>query len=281
MKINNNKFPKISVVVPSFNQGQFLEYCLNSIISQGYPNLELIVMDGGSTDNSVEILNKYNKNITYWVSENDKGQSDAVNRGLAIATGSIIGWLNSDDIYLNNCLYSAIEFFKDNPNCGIVFSNYYFIDEESKIIRRRKEIPFNYGIYLWTNGCYHANCAGFFRSSVFNKIGYLDETLDYGMDYEFYLRASQQGIDIKHSNSYWAGYRFHKSSKSISSSDLQEEESNKIVMRYFPKGISSTKIKILKIIYRYFRYIRKLFIGSYLPFNKLKHSLHNNFKDIK
>ena len=92
-----DQFPKITIITPSYNQGQFIEETILSVINQGYPNLEYIIMDGGSTDNTVEVIKKYSDHINYWVSEKDKGQSNAINKGLHRATGDIINWLNSDD----------------------------------------------------------------------------------------------------------------------------------------------------------------------------------------
>ena len=113
-------YPKISIITPSYNQGQYLEETILSVINQNYPNLEYIIIDGGSTDNSVEIIKKYEKNISYWVSEKDHGQSNAINKGLAIATGDIVAWLNSDDQYCEKSLDIISNTFKQHPEINIV-----------------------------------------------------------------------------------------------------------------------------------------------------------------
>ena len=265
-----NKYSKISVVVPSFNQGEFIERTILSIVGQNYPDLELIVIDGGSSDNTVKVLKKYEKYITYWVSEKDKGQSDAVNKGLKMTTGSIIGWLNSDDIYLNNCLFRINEYFYSNRETNIVFANYYFIDSNDNILSLRKEIKFNYNIYIWTRNCFHANCSGFFTNKVFENIGYLDSELHYSMDYEFYLRAYKKGIKIAHQNEIWSGYRLHDASKSIALNAEQLRETNEILIKMDAYPDSSFLFKILYHYYKYYRLIKKSLIGSYFPINKYK-----------
>ena len=269
--------PKISVITPSYNQGEYLEQCIRSIIAQGYPNLEHIIIDGGSTDNSVDILKKYEKHLTYWVSEKDNGQSHAFNKGLEHATGEIIGWINSDDLYLNNCLFQGAEIFEGDPFCDIVFSNYYFIDERGVILKRRKEIPFNFEVYLWTEGCYHANCAGFFKKNVFDVIGGLDETLQFGMDTEFYLRADQARMSIKHDNAYWGAYRLHENSKSVSLNEFQKQDAVIIIAKYRPVGTPDYVVVIRRIFFKSLRLLKKLLRGSYLPYCKQKESLHDNY----
>jgi glycosyltransferase involved in cell wall biosynthesis len=258
--------PKISVITPSYNQGEYIEYTIKSVLNQEYPNLEYIIIDGGSSDNTLDIIKKYEKNISYWVSEKDNGQTHAINKGLKKATGEIIGWINSDDVYLNNCLYEAVEYFNQNPTIDIIFSDYIYIDADDKIIKRRKEIPFNYDIYLWTGDCYHANCAGFFKKSIFDKIGYLDETLHYGMDFEFYLRAGKAGIKIGHKRGYWGAYRLHSKSKSMSAVKNMKKEGVLIVSKYLPHNTSFFTLQYKKFIFKIFRIFKKFIIGSYFPF---------------
>lgn len=257
--------PKISVITPSYNQGQFLEKTIRSVLNQNYPNLEYIIIDGGSTDNSVEVIKKYEKDIAYWVSEKDEGQSHALNKGLKLSTGEIIGWINSDDIYIDDCLFQVTNYFDLHPSIDIVFSDYYYIDENGKVLRRRKEIPFNYQVYLWTGNCYHANCAGFFRRKVFDHIGEFDESLHYGMDYEFYLRCSEGGLAIGHHRGYWGAYRLHPESKTISKQDLMKHEGLSIAARFRPPGTSRFGIWWRRKFFKMFRLGWKFLIGSYFP----------------
>src|SRR5580658_2018681 len=114
---------KISIITPSYNQGQFLEETMLSVFNQGYPNLEYIVIDGGSTDNSVEIIKKYENRLTYWESQKDRGQTHAINKGFEKSTGEIIAWLNSDDVYCENALFIIADFFEKNIEANIVVGN--------------------------------------------------------------------------------------------------------------------------------------------------------------
>ena len=121
--INAQNWPEVSVIVPSYNQGRFVRQTLDSILEQGYPNLELIVMDGGSDDETVDILEEYSPHLSHWVSEPDNGQSHAINKGFAVATGSLVGWLNSDDLYLPKSLFRAASYLMEHPECDVVFSD--------------------------------------------------------------------------------------------------------------------------------------------------------------
>lgn len=255
---------KFSIITPSYNQGDFLEKTILSVINQECYNLEYIIIDGGSTDNSVKIIKKYEKDISYWVSENDKGQSDAVNKGLKKATGDIIGWINSDDIYYTGALESVAKIFLSDPEIDIVFSDYNFIDENDNVIRLRKEIPYNFNIYFWSKDCYHANCAGFFRKKCFDNFGRLREDLQYGMDYELYLRFGRNDCKFYHTNEIYGGYRFHDMSKSISSSHKQIEDGLKIFNEYkFILKPNNFQILFFPTYFKILRKFRKLFYGCY------------------
>ncbi len=134
-------WPKISIVTPSYNQAEFLERTILSVLNQNYPNLEYIIIDGGSTDGSVEIIKKYEKYLSYWVSEKDRGQAHALNKGFEKATGDLVGWQNSDDIYLPGAFRKVAEVYRNNPNYDVYFGNIYFIAEEDNIIRDLKFSP--------------------------------------------------------------------------------------------------------------------------------------------
>jgi len=126
--------PLVSIVTPSFNQVKYLEETIRSVLEQDYPKIEYIVIDGGSTDGSVEVIRKYADRLAYWVSEADRGQTDAINKGFATAHGSILAWLNSDDTYKPGAVSEAVAYLQNHPNIGMVYGDLDFIDEQSKII---------------------------------------------------------------------------------------------------------------------------------------------------
>lgn len=205
------KYPKISIITPSYNQGKFLEETITSVLNQSYPNLEYIIIDGGSTDNSVEIIKKYQDKIPYWVSERDRGQSHAVNKGFKRASGDIIGWLNSDDIYLPQCLEYVVKTFRENPDIDVVYGNFIQTDEKGKVLRKRHVFSkFRYETFLFHH--YLGQPAVFFRKRALDKIGYLDESLSYAMDWDFLLRMKRQ-CKMVHVNHFLATCRLHGESK--------------------------------------------------------------------
>ena len=225
-------------------------------LEQGYPNLELIVMDGGSDDETVDILEEYSPHLSHWVSEPDNGQSHAINKGFAGSTGSLVGWRNSDDLYLPKSMFQAASYMLEHPDCDVVFSDYVFIDESGDVLKRRREIPFDVSTYLWTRDCYHANCAGMFRRQVFEETGGLRQDLDYSMGYEFYLRLASQGFRVDHVREFWGAYRFHEESKSVADNESQITESMEVASVYshdvrapWLRGpLYSAKRKLLKLL---------------------------------
>ena len=135
--------PKISIVMPSYNQVEFIERSILSVLNQNYPNIELIIIDGGSTDATIDIIKKYEKSIAFWVSEKDQGQSDALNKGFKRCTGEIYGWLNSDDVYLPNVFKSVSLAFKKNQNKKIIFGDWLSIDKNDDVIDYNHAFDFN------------------------------------------------------------------------------------------------------------------------------------------
>ncbi len=212
------KHPKVSVITPSYNQAQFIRMTIDSVLSQNYPNLEYIVMDGGSTDGTVEILRSYGKRIK-WVSKKDKGQSDAINRGLKMATGEIVSYLNSDDLYQKECLLEVSNFFQKNPQ-------YYFLSGKCDVIDEKGNSIDNF-ITLYKNFFlkhlskkdvlsilnYISQPATFWRKEVISKIGFFDTKLNYAMDYDYWLRMIKI-YKLGFIDRYLASYRIHRNSKS-------------------------------------------------------------------
>lgn len=179
---------KISIVTPSYNQGHFLRRTLDSIIEQNVEGLELIVFDGGSTDDSVEILESYGDKLFY-TSEKDEGQSDAVNKGFTRASGEIIGWLNSDDIYYPNALNSVLEVFEKYPEVDVIYGKADHIDESDKYMEDYYTEKWDYE--RLKEVCYICQPVVFFRKSVIEQYGGLNKDLNYCMDYEFWLRIGK------------------------------------------------------------------------------------------
>jgi glycosyltransferase involved in cell wall biosynthesis len=179
--------PLISVVTPSFNQAAFIEDTLRSVLAQDYPNTEYMVIDGGSTDGSVAIIRRYASRISYWVSEMDRGQAHAINKGFERARGDILAWLNSDDTYLPGALSSVAACFAERPDVDLVYGDYVYIDPEGRtLLRRRLFDSMSYETLLYHD--YLGQPAVFFRRSLLDKVGPVDEQLYYHMDWELFLR---------------------------------------------------------------------------------------------
>jgi glycosyltransferase involved in cell wall biosynthesis len=209
--------PKISIVMPSYNQGDFLEAAIVSIVEQDYPTLELVVIDGGSADKSVSILEKYADAITFWSSEADDGQSDALNTGFNITTGSIVGWLNSDDTFQPGTFNEVAKVFSDQSVHIAMCSRFGLMDADGKVFDYKDNSFENHKtlVRYWSTGGMTINQPSvFFRKSVIDKFDpVLDTTLHYAMDYDLWLRITLEH-EIRVVDGYWANYRFHDSSKS-------------------------------------------------------------------
>ena len=209
-------WPRVRIVTPSYNQAQFIEETIRSVLLQGYPNLEYIIIDGGSTDGSVDIIRKYEKWLAYWVSEPDRGQADAINKGWRVAQGEIVGWLNSDDMYAPGAILTAVAFFQNNPDVDMVFSDCYIMDSRSQIIDVMRAREFDLAKQLQTNLIPQPTV--FFRRQILQTTGLLDATLHYIMDYEFWIRVGRRH-KIQRIPSVLARFRVHQGTKSSSQMD--------------------------------------------------------------
>lgn len=182
-------WPVISVVTPSFNQNNFIEETIRSVLLQGYPELEYIIIDGGSTDGSMEVIKKYEPWLTYWVSEPDRGQSHAINKGWQRAGGEVLAWLNSDDTYNPDALKRAAEALQHNPAVGMVYSDMNYIDPSSNVIYRLRSQPFEFRKLLLDN--YVTQSTVFLRREALDRVGLLDERYRLIMDHELWLRIGR------------------------------------------------------------------------------------------
>jgi glycosyltransferase involved in cell wall biosynthesis len=181
-------WPRISIVTPSFNQAQFLEQTLRSILLQGYPDFELLVVDGGSTDGSVAILEKYAAHLTWWVSERDAGQSDAINKGCRRATGEAVGWLNSDDVFYPNALEAMGRAFHAHPEAGLIYGAGAKVDIECRVLKPIPYRPVN--PRLLGTLFYILQPSSMFRRKALDTVGLLREDLHFVMDWDLALRIA-------------------------------------------------------------------------------------------
>jgi glycosyltransferase involved in cell wall biosynthesis len=205
------KIPRISVVTPSYNQARFLERTICSVLDQGYPNLEYIIIDGGSTDGSVEIIRRYEKELAFWVSEPDSGQVDAINKGLRRATGEWVGWQNSDDIYYPGAFRTVVDAVAHKPGVELVIGNMRLIDTDERVLREIRYCTPRYDALL-CEGMILTNQAAFWRRRVHDRIGYLDSSYHYSFDYEWFLRLTKVAKG-HHARTFWGGYRLHDQTK--------------------------------------------------------------------
>jgi len=258
--------PRISVVVPSFNQGRFLERTILSIINQNYPNTELIVIDGGSTDETLSVIKKYEDIIAYWVSEPDNGQSEALNKGLFAATGEIFAWQNSDDIYLPGAFASVSRVFMEHPQISVCYGNWISIDENDNITDihyalrpRYPHAPFeNMDVY---------NQAMFWRCSCCKACGGFDESLHSLMDTDFMIRTMQAlGPEGYHKVEVFLGaFRWYSEQKTdfLKMTDQQQAEERYIEEKYHFLPKDSMKGKYYRTRYRLAQLFESLRYGGF------------------
>lgn len=204
--------PKISIVTPSFNQARFLEQTIRSVIDQQYPNLEYIIMDGGSTDGSIDIIKKYEKHLTYWKSERDNGQADAIYRGFEMATGEIIAWINSDDYYLANAFHSVETIFCRHTDAAFIIGGHYTVDENGNMLEKYPSFSQDFeSLLVW--GQHMPQMSSFWLRKTFFDVGGFDRNLHFAFDYDLMLKLTKRkkAVQCKH---YLSVLRGHASTKS-------------------------------------------------------------------
>jgi glycosyltransferase involved in cell wall biosynthesis len=227
-------WPKISIVTPSFNQADFLEETIRSVLLQGYPNLEYILIDGGSTDGSLEIVQKYAPWLAYWVSETDSGQSQALNKGFVRSSGEIMAWLNSDDRYAPGALFKVAQAFMAGNTlwaAGLVNK----IDAQGRVTqpgRRQEEKLEN-----WYVGAPYLQPGIFWRRELWQRAGQIDEGLQYSFDYDLLMRFVREQPFAQWVNAHLADFREHPASKTCAQALKFMPERRRLYRRYPPRGI--------------------------------------------
>ncbi len=229
-------WPRVTVVTPSFNQAAFLEEAIRSVLRQGYPNLEYIVLDGGSTDGSVEIIRRYAPWLTHWASAPDKGQADALRRGFERATGEVLAWLNSDDVYLPGALRQAVAVLRDTPEAVMVFGDADQIGRAGEPLGPARQVgPVSRESLLKDNNAI-AQPAAFFRRAAYEAAGGLETALHWAMDYDLWIRLSAMG-PLAYTPSRLAQMRLYPEAKTGRGDQAMFREILEVVRRHGGDGL--------------------------------------------
>lgn len=255
---------KFSITTPSYNQSQFLQRTLDSVLMQEGVELEYFVFDGGSQDNSVQIIKQYADLLTYWESKPDKGQTHAINKGFARATGDILAYLNSDDVYTPGALARVATVLETYPEVDIVYGNCGYINEDDVLFRIKKAPPFSKKRLTRKDFIFQPSV--FFRRQVYEVIGPLDERYHYCMDYEYWLRMAENDMIFYHEPTVLSHMRFHDEAKSVSAIPMALAEEKIMKLRYgYPKWEVQSS------------YLYKKYIGRYLwpTKRRIAYLLHN------
>jgi len=213
----NASFPLVSVITPSYNQGRFIERTIRSVLNQGWPDLEYIVVDGASTDGTPEIVRRYERYLSFWVSEPDRGQTDAIIKGLGRATGDYVTWVCSDDVLFPGSLEKMVAALEAHPEAGIVYGGVAFIDEEDRILKLLSYPDMSPGQLLYEKHSTVAQPSSLIRRKTLDAAGGLDRSLSYCMDYDLWIRLLRQAGSVNLGETVLSGYRLHTLSKTVGS----------------------------------------------------------------
>ena len=258
------KYPKISVIIPNFNYGNYLEEAILSVLNQSYPAIELIIIDGGSTDNSIEIIKKYESSVNYWVSEKDSGQADAINKGLKVCTGDYVCFLNSDDAFIGKTLESIFSTIHSS-SVDFLFGEVYIGEntQSKKMLKGNKEQMLLRNLLLFFyNVRFIIPSQSVFINRHFlekNNIKWVDPNLHYCMDMEWYCRISLHSPTYQKYHGVYSFFRVHPKTKTKSKSDHMRYEAIKIALKYLPhlNSLDQKRFhrylfysKVLRLIYK-------------------------------
>jgi glycosyltransferase involved in cell wall biosynthesis len=223
--------PLVSIITPSFNQGQFLEATICSVLEQDYTPLEYIVIDGGSTDNSSQIIEGYASRLAYWESQTDRGQAHAINKGLQRARGDILGWLNSDDLLLPGIVSRVVRVFAQHPQVDVVYGRLERIDASGRLLPTPllPKDRVDFGLSEVLGECVVNQPGSFWRRSVMGEVGLLDEQLHYSLDYEYWIRLALAGANFMHLPDVVARFRLSSGSKTVGQTAVMAQEQLRVL----------------------------------------------------
>ena len=230
--IGRQVWPKISIITPSYNQGRYLEKTIRSVLLQGYPNLEYLVVDGGSNDKSVEIIKKYEPWIDYWISEKDSGQSHAINKGIEKSSGDLLGWLNSDDYLLQGALFKVAREYLNDVSVGAIYGHGHLVDKKGKVLYSPKHVNVTReGLFAWCFGNDFMQPSCFFTRSAWKECGPLDETLNFVLDVEYWIRIASK-FNFKRIPDVLSISLSHEKAKTTSMRNSSHAELSIVCMRH-------------------------------------------------
>lgn len=265
--------PKITVVTPSYNQAQFLEQTILSVIGQQYPNLEYIIMDGGSTDGSIDIIKKYQQHFAHWQSEKDNGQGAAINAGFARATGDILCWINSDDMYLPGTLLKIGLIFSKINKPTIVFGNCLHFHQlnpktrGSDVVRGHELLDLELVDYI-------IQPSSFWNRSTWDKVGAINEKYNFVFDWDWFIRSQKAGVQFIPIQEYLSLYRIHEAHKSGSGSNRRTLELSDIYRSCGKTNVSKTFLKLDRFCSRWSFFHKIVYASNHYNLNIINRLLH-------
>ena len=234
--------PLVTIITPSFNQAEYLEETIQSVLNQTYSNIEYMVIDGGSQDGTLEIIKKHEKKLARWISEKDKGQTDAINKGFALAKGQILGWINSDDTLLPNAVEEAVAYLQENPQVGLVYGDANYIDEHSQVIGKFPAAQTD--LARLRRGYVHIpQQASFFRKCLWDQVSPLDDSFYFAMDYDLWTRLAAISELRYLPGCLWGNFRLHADAKTIAADDRCWPEMLRVHYREGGKWLSPIVLK--------------------------------------
>lgn len=245
---DHNALPLVTVITPSYNQGKFLERTIISVLNQDWPNIEYIIIDGGSSDNSVAIIRKYEEYLAFWVTGEDSGQTNAINKGIKRGSGRYLTWLGSDDILLPGAITTMVRALEENPAAGIVYGAVAFIDEADRFLKKIGYTTMTLEKLLYHKHSTIAQPSSLLNRKILDAAGLLDESLSFCMDYDLWIRLHQIAPSVNLGEKVLSGYRLHPESKTVSAYTKMALEKIRVNRKY-------SRDIINKVIYAHYWYI--------------------------
>lgn len=229
--IKRDDLPKISVVTASLNQAKYIERTILSVLNQNYPKLEYIIVDGGSTDGTVEVIQKYETELAFWISERDSGQTNAINKGLERCTGDLVAFQNSDDVYMPHALEVIACSYLETSDKDLFYGDFLHIVEDDKVLDEQLLVDARLWMQVYLGTQIH-NQAAFWKRDVHRKVGFLNETYDFCMDYEFFSRLLAAGCTTRHLPQHLGAFRHHGEAKTARLLDVSRREHAQVARTY-------------------------------------------------